>query len=83
MSITDLARVLARNDMACRRSWSAGILIQHAVGRLGQHAAIALAWLFIDVVVANGEPGQDRFAISIRADGEQRPAVRTRETPCQ
>jgi hypothetical protein len=39
--------------------------------------------LLVDVVVAHGKPCQQRLAVGVGADGEQGPAVRTRETPSQ
>jgi manganese oxidase len=38
--------------------------------------AISGCLLLVDVAVADGEPGQERFTVGVRADGEQRPAIR-------
>src|SRR5262249_46859622 len=45
--------------------------------------AISGRWLLVDVVVAHRKPCQQRFTVGVGADGEQGPAVRARETPCQ
>ena len=37
----------------------------------------------VDVVIADGQPGQERFAIGVWADGEQGPSIGVGEAPGQ